>query len=114
MSGGRDQQVHLGDRIYYQFVRPAVAEPGEVRQERLELLSERYVHVPNYDQIYEDLKKRRLLVLAGSPGTGRTTTALHLLDELTNGIVFRLEPEIDLRTIDESMVGKEARQPRGS
>ena len=107
VSGGRDQQVHVGDRNYYQLARPPVAEPGEVRQEKLGRLRERYVKVPLYDQIYKDLEKRRLLVLVGSPGTGRTTTALHLLDALTNGAVFRLEPEIDLRTIDESMVGKE-------
>jgi hypothetical protein len=106
VSGERDQQVHLGDRNYYQFARRPVAEPGEVRQEELARLRERYVAVPNYDQIYEDLKNRRLLVLVGSPGTGRTTTALHLLDALTAGIVRRLEPEIDLQTIDESMVGK--------
>jgi hypothetical protein len=106
VSGGRDQQVHVGDQIYYQLARPAVAEPGEVRQEQLVVLRERYAPVPNYDQIYKDLKKRRLLVLVGSPGTGRTTTALHLLDELTHGTVFRLEPEIDFRTLDESMVGK--------
>jgi hypothetical protein len=106
VSGGRDQQVYVGDRIYYQLARPAVAEPGEVRQEQLSQQRERYVPVPNYDQILKDLNKRRLLVLVGSPGTGRTTTALQLLDALTDGIVFRLEPEIDLRTIDESMVGK--------
>ena len=106
VSGGQDQQVYVGDRIYYQLARPAVAEPGEVRQEQLSLQRKRYVPVPNYREILKELEKRRLLVLVGSPGTGRTTTALQLLDALTNGIVFRLEPEIDLRTIDESMVGK--------
>ena len=79
-----------------------------MRQEGLDRLRDRYVPVPNYDQISEDLKDRRLLVLVGSPGTGRTTTALHLLDSLTDGIVRRLEPEIELQTIDESMVGKES------
>jgi hypothetical protein len=106
VSGGRDQQVYVGDRIYYQLARPAVPEPGEVRQEQLRLRRNRYVRIPHYRQILNDLERRRLLVLVGSPGTGRTTTAVQLLDALTNGIVFRLEPEIDLRTIDESMVGK--------
>ncbi len=106
MSGGRDQQVHVGDRIYYQSVRRTVAEPGEVRQEQLVSLRERYVPVPNYGQIYENLKNRRLLALVGSPGSGRTTTALHLLDTLTDDTVCRLEPEIDLRAIDDAMVGK--------
>jgi hypothetical protein len=105
VSGGHDQQVHVGDRFYY-HARSPVAEPGEVREEQLMLLRDRYVQVPNYDQICEDLQKTRLLVLVGSPGSGRSTTALHLLDALTNGKVRRLEPEIDIRSIDESMVGK--------
>jgi len=105
VSGGRDQEVQVGNRIYYQAARSPVAEPGQVRNEQLVRLREQYVPVPGYDRMLADLRERRLLVLVGPPGSGRSTTALHLLDALTGGAVSRLEPETDLRTVDENLVG---------
>lgn len=105
ISGGRDQQVHVGDRIYYQAARRAVAEPGELNAEQLSDLTARYVPVPDYGRMLDDLERRRLLVLVGPPGSGRSTTALRLLAEAADGKVCRLEPEIDLRSVDEAVVG---------
>ena len=91
----------LGDRVNV-FVggQRHGATPGPVRAEFLEWLRARYVPVDGYDQILELLRERRLVMVRGPAGTGRTTTALRLLDEVTNGKVARLDTAVDLRTIE--------------
>lgn len=107
VSGGADQQVQVGHRYYFQSTRNAAPSPGPVRAERLASIRDRYVRVPGYAGMLDDLRERRLLVLVGPPESGRSTTALHLLDHLTGGTVSRLDPETDLRGLDGSSIGRE-------
>lgn len=107
VSGGADQHVQIGHRYYFQSTRNAAPSPGPVRAERLAAIRDRYVRVPGYAEMLEGLRERRLLVLIGSPGSGRSTTALHLLDLMTGGTVSRLDPETDLRGLDEGNIGRE-------
>ncbi|WP_037044936.1 hypothetical protein [Pseudonocardia halophobica] len=106
ITGGRDQRVHVGDRIYVGGPRQRAAEAGQVREERLELLREQYVAVPGYDEMLTALDARRLLVLVGHPGSGRATTGLHLLDTVSEGKVFRLGPGTDLGDVDEQTIAE--------
>jgi hypothetical protein len=49
------------------------------------------------------LRERRLLLLGGPSGSGRSTTALRLLDELARGSVSRLDPATDLTTLADDL-----------
>lgn len=120
ITGGAGQDVQIGDRIYFQGARSAAPDPGPVRPERLADLQARYVPVPGRDRMLKDLGDRHLLVITGRPGSGRSTTALHLLDTITNGSVSRMDAATDVRTIGEDRVGtgsgylaeiSDARQP---
>ena len=75
--------------------------PDRSGEERLEKLREHYVEVPRLDDLRRALATRRLVVLVGSPGSGRVTTALHLLDDATSGRVSRLAADTEFREIDE-------------
>jgi hypothetical protein len=99
LQAGRDVQV--GDRIKVVTGKSTTSGPGPVPREQLAELRALYVRIPNYDVLQEVLRTRRLLILVGPPGSGRTTTALHLLDELTDGRVLRLASDAELREIDD-------------
>jgi hypothetical protein len=71
--------------------RGIAATPGPVRGEQLDEVRGRYVEVPEYADLKRALQRRHLLVLVGPTGTGRSTTALHLLDVVANGKVSRLD-----------------------
>jgi len=93
---GRENQVNIGNTYYYP---PRVAPPpppGPVPTELLETVRERYVKVTDHPNLVTALRKRRLLMLGGAPATGRTFTALHLLDKLARGKVMRLDVKADL------------------
>ncbi len=99
VSGGEGQRVHIGHQYHYYVGRAGATTPGPVRPEMLETVRDRYVEVSGYLDMLEVLRGRRFLMLGGTPATGRSTTALHLLDELARGDVSMLDAAADLRTI---------------
>ncbi|WP_314174759.1 hypothetical protein [Streptomyces winkii] len=74
---------------------------GPVPAEELRRLRQVYLEAPGYGRMKRLLRSRRLLVLSGEPGSGRTATALALLDEVAGDErVVRLDPqETELRTV---------------
>ncbi|MEU8618685.1 ATP-binding protein [Streptomyces sp. NPDC048623] len=92
MAAGRDAYVHYGDRYDLllgdrtQFVR------GPVPAETLDHLDDVYCETAGYQRMKERLRSHRVLVLCGEPGSGRKTTALALLAEVTERRVIRLDP----------------------
>lgn len=56
---------------------------GPVPEEELRRLRRVHVEPEGYTRLRNALRARRLLVLGAAPGTGRTSTALSLLDEVT-------------------------------
>ncbi|MGW8375249.1 ATP-binding protein [Streptomyces sp. ODS28] len=108
---GSPERVHniRGDSQYYegnvflsqQFTGsgPVVLD-GPVPAEELERLRDVYLEAPGYARMKAVLRARRLLVLCGEPGSGRTATALSLLSELAPEGVVRLDPQTtDLRAV---------------
>ncbi|MEU0406193.1 hypothetical protein ABZ318_39605, partial [Streptomyces sp. NPDC006197] len=65
---------------------------GPVPPETLAHLAQVYCEITGYQRMKERLRDSRVLVLCGEPGSGRKATALALLDEVTGGKVFRLDP----------------------
>ncbi|MFI1715845.1 hypothetical protein [Streptomyces litmocidini] len=65
---------------------------GPVPPETLAHLAQVYCEIAGYQRMKERLRDSRVLVLCGEPGSGRKATALALLDEVTGGKVFRLDP----------------------
>jgi hypothetical protein len=100
VMGGEGQRVHVGHNYIYAG-RAAAPPPGPVRTDVLDTLRERYVKVRGYPDLLAGLRERRLLMLGGAPGTGRSNTALHLLDRLAKGKVLRLDATADLCIIGE-------------
>lgn len=66
---------------------------GPVPQEELDRLDEVYQEPRGYGRMKTLLRNHRLLVLSGEPGSGRTATALALLNELANRGVHRIDPD---------------------
>ncbi len=64
---------------------------SSVRADVLSRVRDCYVTVPRHDTMLATLSEYRLLLLRGLPGTGRSTTAVQLLDELARDKVSRLE-----------------------
>ncbi|MFD2474143.1 hypothetical protein [Amycolatopsis silviterrae] len=85
------RDMHVGDRYEIVVGQKVAHTVGEVPEELLRWVRQRYVVVGPYRDLRETLEKRRVLLLRGQPGTGRVTTALHLLDELAPSRVFRWE-----------------------
>lgn len=85
----RDMQI--GDRTQI-FIGHSVAKTsGSVREEILAWVRRRYLEVPGYQGMAKILEERRVLLVRGQPGTGRFTTALHLLDAVTSTRIFRTD-----------------------
>ncbi|MFD3790526.1 hypothetical protein [Streptomyces cyaneofuscatus] len=92
--------AHIGDiNVSLDARRSGVAmRGGPVPEEELRRLRRAHVEPTGYVRLRRALESRRLLVLGGAPGTGRTSTALALLDEVTRdgtgegGRVRRVDP----------------------
>ncbi|MFD6797838.1 hypothetical protein [Streptomyces cyaneofuscatus] len=92
--------AHIGDiNVSLDARRSGVAmRGGPVPEEELRRLRRAHVEPAGYARLRRALESRRLLVLGGAPGTGRTSTALALLDEVTRdgtgdgGRVRRVDP----------------------
>jgi hypothetical protein len=89
---GRDAQVTVRTQLVLTGRAGISRSPGRMRAEQLEALRACYVAVPGYPTLLELLRNRHLLVLAGTPGSGRSTTAIRLLDDVAGGTVSRLDP----------------------
>ncbi|MFJ8147390.1 hypothetical protein ACIQ6R_20310 [Streptomyces sp. NPDC096048] len=77
--------AHIGDIHLRMDARRsgAALRGGPVPEEELRRLRRIHVEPEGYVRLREALTARRLLVLGAAPGTGRTSTALSLLDEVT-------------------------------
>ncbi|ANZ15380.1 hypothetical protein ACH4YO_00115 [Streptomyces noursei] len=79
------RSAHIGD-IHLRMDARQSAEgmrSGPVPEEELRRLRRVHVEPEGYLALRNALRARRLLVLGAAPGTGRTSTALALLDEVT-------------------------------
>ncbi|MER0242386.1 hypothetical protein AAHZ94_10175 [Streptomyces sp. HSW2009] len=79
------RSAHIGDIHLRMDARQSVPgmRSGPVPQEELRRLRRVHVVPDGYVRLRSALRARRLLVLGAAPGTGRTSTALSLLDEVT-------------------------------
>lgn len=102
-----DSQFYEGN---YFLLNQSAAGPvlvdGPVPDEELRRLADVYLEAPGYQRMKTLLRARGLLVLCGEPGSGRTATALALLDELAADGVVRLDPGVDLRDISDQMIAR--------
>ena len=103
-TSGRDQDVQIGPRYYLQLGSAAAMAPGPVPLADIEAVRSRYAPVNDYDELRNGLSCRGLLVLAGSPRSGRKTTALHLLDTLAKAEdgLARIDAQAGLAGLDKS------------
>ncbi|MFC8294043.1 hypothetical protein ACFUJ0_32820 [Streptomyces sp. NPDC057242] len=101
-----DGTVFEGNQIFalYGSDRAAHFVQGPVPAETLDHLGRVYCATAGYPRMRERLRAHRVLVLCGEPGSGRKATALALLDELTGGKVFRLDPRHGVDEITEEAV----------
>lgn len=88
---GRDAYVYIDRRVMPGLQETSTA-PGRVPVEQIDQLRDFYVPVPGCDEMRQALRDRRLVVLVGTRGSGRSTTGLWLLDELADSAVARLDP----------------------
>ncbi|WP_369170490.1 hypothetical protein AB5J49_22950 [Streptomyces sp. R28] len=82
----RLQSAHIGDNFNLTLGSRALGSgmrSGPVPEEELRRLRRVHVVPQGYVRLRGALRARRLLVLGAAPGTGRTSTALSLLDEVT-------------------------------
>ncbi|MFD4797476.1 hypothetical protein [Streptomyces anulatus] len=95
---------------------------GPVPEEDLLRIRRTHIEPEGYVRLRRALEARRLLVLGGAPGTGRASTALALLEEVTRGgeggqnseRVRRADPEGGVRGLATQVMGGEGGHPRGT
>ena len=92
VEASRGQQISIDKRIMA-GPREVSAAPGPVPADQIEQLRDRFAAVPGLAHLQRALNERRLVVLVGPEGSGRSTTGLWLLDECTDGAVSRLDPD---------------------
>ncbi|MFJ9848957.1 hypothetical protein [Streptomyces sp. NPDC101150] len=123
------QSAHIGD-IHLRMGAPrsgAGIRGGPVPNEELSRLRRVHVEPKGYLLLRNALSARRLLVLGAAPGTGRTSTALSLLDEVTtlavdgNGArpesgsrVRRVDPDGGVRQLADSLGGEAGEKEPGT
>jgi hypothetical protein len=111
-------QVQVGDRYEISLGREISRRPGSVREDVLEWVRARYLPVERHRDMAEMLEQRNVILLRGQPGTGRVTTALHLLDRVARSRVFRLRSGKSVKSLveadfPEQNAGYVAELPRG-
>ncbi|WP_128435412.1 hypothetical protein [Streptomyces cyaneus] len=127
----RLQNAHIGDNFNLLLGSRQLGSgmrSGPVPEEELRRLRRVHVVPQGYVRLRGALRARRLLVLGAAPGTGRTSTALSLLDEVTQRTtddsgaepaagprVLRVGPEGGPRQLAETLddEGEEARRGTG-
>lgn len=75
--------AHFGDVYVGAATTTGVAVFGTVPEDELQRLRKAYCPPADYGTLKDALRNRRVLVLGGPPSSGRFTTGLCLLDELT-------------------------------
>lgn len=123
------QSAHIGDIHLRMDARHSGAgmRGGPVPDEELRRLRRVHVEPQGYVQLRKALNTRRLLVLGAAPGTGRTSTALSLLDEVTGAAadatgmepaagsrVRRVDPDGGVRQLTRSLAGEGEQARRGT
>ncbi|RYJ30521.1 hypothetical protein CU044_1256 [Streptomyces sp. L-9-10] len=119
------QSAHIGDIHLRLDSRPSAAgmRSGPVPEDELRGLRRVHVEPQGYVRLRSALVARRLLVLGAAPGTGRTSTALSLLDEVTSGAgaepgagprVSRVDPDGGVRGLAGLLSGDGAEDRRGT
>ncbi|MFF2210321.1 hypothetical protein [Streptomyces antibioticus] len=78
-------RAHFGD-VYVGSRDTAAPVFGDVPEDELDRLRQVYRAPVGYSTLKRVLRGRRVLVLGGPPGTGRNTTGLCLLDEVTTAV----------------------------
>ncbi|AWT45994.1 MULTISPECIES: hypothetical protein [Streptomyces] len=78
-------RAHFGD-VYIGARDAAAPVFGDVPEDELDRLRQVYRAPAGYPTLKRVLRARRVLVLGGPPGTGRLTTGLCLLDEVTTAV----------------------------
>jgi hypothetical protein len=88
--------------IFYGSAGPMAMKSGPVDHEVVRRV--RLVHVASrsYAEAETLLRRERLVVLRGADGSGKRTTALFMLDELTCGDIRAVDADLALRTPDGS------------
>jgi hypothetical protein len=92
-------QFILGDYYSLSFDDGPSTMAGSIRADALDLIRATYVPVPGYPELLAAVRDHRVLVLHSRPGTGRGTTAVRLLDEVTEGKVSRLDLADGIRAV---------------
>ncbi|MFJ9031484.1 hypothetical protein ACIRQP_23775 [Streptomyces sp. NPDC102274] len=119
------QSAHIGDIHLRLDSRQSGAgmRSGPVPEDELRGLRRIHVEPQGYVRLRNALVARRLLVLGAAPGTGRTSTALSLLDEVTAGAgtepgagprVSRVDPDGGVRGLAGLLSGDGAEDRRGT
>lgn len=79
------QSAHFGDNYFrLESLRATSVFSGPVPAEELERLRRVYQEPAGFSGLERVLRERRLLVLGAAPGSGRSSTALALLDRVTS------------------------------
>lgn len=76
-----------------------VVPSGPVSTAILDRIRSFFVHPDGYGDMRLRLNKQWLVLLRARTGTGRTTAALHLLDEECREGVRKLDPDVELKTV---------------
>lgn len=74
---------------------------GLVREKVLERIRATFAFVAGYERMRDTMRETRVIVVRGLPQTGMTTTAVRLLDEVTDGKVARLDLTSGITSIRE-------------
>ncbi|MFI7291403.1 hypothetical protein ACIBRY_32855 [Streptomyces anulatus] len=117
-------RLHIGDiNIGLDARRSGLSmRDGPVPEEELLRIRRTHIEPEGYVRLRRALEARRLLVLGGAPGTGRASTALALLEEVTRDgeggqnseRVRRADPERGVRQLAAQVVAGEGGQLRGT
>jgi len=94
--------MYVGDRTQIFIGHELSRTVGAIRQEVLDWIRARYLEVDGHDRMLETLRKRRVVVLRGEPGTGRATTATHLLDTVAEGRVFAMDSSETIKSLTQT------------
>ncbi|MFI1573490.1 hypothetical protein ACH4VQ_22060 [Streptomyces anulatus] len=117
-------RLHIGDiNIGLDARRSGLSmRDGPVPEEELLRIRRTHIEPEGYVRLRRALEARRLLVLGGAPGTGRASTALALLEEVTRDgesgqnaeRVRRADPERGVRELAAQVVAGEGGRLRGT
>ncbi|GAA1934067.1 hypothetical protein [Kitasatospora viridis] len=122
-ENARFERATVGGHHQYFFAtrQSAAVTGGPVPEAELRRVRTVYREPEGYVELRRALRAQRVVVLGGAPGTGRTCTALALLDEVTGrpgwptgtDRVLRVDPALDLAALTELVTGAEQREHLG-